>query len=370
MSVERILAAVPYVGTVVPRGARKPRDVCFRTEAALEVRTAAASDLEIAVSTGSEPGNLNRRREYIGYDRALWLPVQDDLGRPMAAAAALGAIAAGWQRLGSHPNPFGRIGRTLRNREFEDAASIEEMSLRRLDAEDRSDVLARAARVAADLLLVDDGRILRRSVGPLWRMAENVAPYIVSPEFSLPTTGGIFFGILRQDDAAEFADAEWGAAVSDDFLEIGDRRFIEDRDALLAARAIANFRTMQGMAQIAKARPSLDPLLSPVLEAAGRLYGRDHVELSRGLLEYPSCPGMPELAPAEIVEAAEGMRAFFENPLDTRNDDVRKAFMLLRKQFESFVGPAVRRWDVHERDRLGVVDEAPEIMPAAPGADA
>jgi hypothetical protein len=370
MSVERILAAVPYVGTVVPRGARKPRDVCFRAEAALEVRTAAASDLEIAVRTGGEPDGMNRRREYIGYDRALWLPVLDDLGRPMTATAALGAIAAGGPRLGAQPNPFGRIGRTLRVADFEAAAPLEEMPLRRLDTEDRVDVLARAARVAADLLLVDDGRILRRSVGPFWKMAENVAPYVVNPEFSLPTTGGILFGVLREDDAAEFADAEWGLAVSNDFLEIGDRRFIEDRDALIAARAIANFRTMQGMAQIAKARPSLDPLLSPVLEAAGRLYGRDHAELSRGLLEYPACPGMPELAPSEIVEAAEGMRAFFENPLETRNDDVRKAFMLLRKQFETSVGPAVRRWDVHERDRLGVADEAPEIMPASPGAAA
>lgn len=370
MSVERILAAVPYVGTVVPRGGRKPRDVCFRTEAALEVRTAAASDLEIAVRTGGEPDRMNRRREYIGYDRALWLPVLDDLGRPMTATAALGAIAAGGPRLGAQPNPFGCIGRTLRAAEFEEAGPLEEMPLRRLDYEDRVDVLARAARVADDLLLVDDGSILRRSVGPFWKMAENVAPYIVNPEFSLQSTGDILFGVLREDDAAEFADAEWGLTVSNDFLEIGDRRFIEDRDALIAARAIANFRTMQGMAQIAKARPSLDPLLAPVLEAAGKLYGRDHGELTRGLLEYPACPGMPDLAPAEIVEAAEGMRAFFENPLETRNDDVRKAFMLLRKQFESFVGPAVRRWDVHERDRLGIADDAPEIMPAGLGVGA
>lgn len=370
MSVERIRVAVPYVGTVVPRGARNARDVCFRTEAALEVRAVAASDLEIAVRTGGEPGGFNRRREYIGYDRALWLPVQDDLGRPMAADVALGALAAGAQRLGNHPNPFARIGRTMRAGEFAEAADIEEMPLRRLEVEDRIDVLARAARVAGDLMIVDDGRILRRSVGPYWKCAENVRPFIATPEFTLPTTSGIFFGVLRGDDAAEFAEAEWGMAPSDDFLEIGDRSFIEDRDALLAARAIANFRTMQGVAQIAKARPSLEEVLVPVVEAAGKLYGRDHAELTRGLLEYPACPGMPELAPEEIVTAAEGMRAFFENALETRNADVRKAFMLLRKQFETFVAPAVRRWDVHERDRLGVADDVPEIMPVVPGAAA
>lgn len=370
MSAERIRAAVPYVGMVVPRGARLPRKVHFRTDAVIAVRTAAASELEVAVRTGGEPGGFNRRREYIGYDRALWLPVETDAGGPIAAADALRAIAEGAPKLGNRTNPFACIGRTLRSWQFEDARTIEEMPLRRLDSEDRADALARAARVGDDLLLIDDGRLLRRSVGPFWKAVEAVSPYVVNPEFSLPTTNGIYFGVLREDDAAEFAEAEWGMPLSNDFLEIGDPSFIEDRDALIAARAIATFRTMQGMAQIAKARPTLEPQIVPSLEAAGELYGREHTELTRGILEYPACPGMRDLDPKEIVAAAEGTRAFFENRLDTRNDDVRKAFMHLRRQFETSVGPAVRRWDVHERDRLGVADEAPEIMAAAPGAGA
>lgn len=67
MTVERIRVPIPYVAHVVPRGARKPRPVCFRTEAVVGVRTAAASQLDVAVVTGGELGG-NRRREYLGYD--------------------------------------------------------------------------------------------------------------------------------------------------------------------------------------------------------------------------------------------------------------------------------------------------------------
>ncbi len=39
MSRERLTIPLVYVGDVVPRGARNPREACFRTETAVEIRT-------------------------------------------------------------------------------------------------------------------------------------------------------------------------------------------------------------------------------------------------------------------------------------------------------------------------------------------
>jgi hypothetical protein len=365
VSVERLRVPIPHVAGVIPRGARNPRSICFRTEAVVDVRTVAASELEIAVVTGGEPGG-NRRREYLGHDGALWLPCVAGSGAPVAGATILGAITEGVSFFAGMQNPFLQVGPDLRIRDFAQARPIEAMALRQIVQDDREDRIARAARVADDFLLVDDGRILRRSVGPFWRCGEGVRPFIASPEWELPTMDATYFAITRDMEVAEFAASEWGMDVSGDFLEIREPGFVPDHDGQVAARAVVNFQVMQWVTQLSGGPSADDEDVLATLRAAGKLYGRDHAVLSKGLRDYATCPGKPPVAAEDLVTAVEGVRAFFGGGFEHRNSAHRDAFEIVRKLFEKSYGPALGRWDVYERDRLNVAEVAPDLPPAAP----
>ncbi|MGU3404837.1 hypothetical protein [Methylobacterium brachiatum] len=362
MSVERIRVPIPHVAHVVPRGARKPRPVCFRTEAVVGVRTAAASQLEVAVVTGGEPGR-NRRREYLGHDGALWLVCADDVGRPVDGRAILDAISAGISFFAMMPNPFLQVGTDLRSADFAEARPIDDMALRRIEADDREERLARAARVADDFLLVDDGRILRRSVGPFWICGEGIRPFVASPEWTLPTGPYTYFGITRDMEVREFATTEWGVDLSNDFVEIREPAYIPDLDGVVAARKVANFQVIHWLTGLSGGG-AVDEGVLGTLRAAGRLYGREHAELAKGLRDYPTCPGAPPAAPEEMVAAVEGIRTFFGGGFEGRNSAHRDAYEIVRKLFEKSCAADLVRWDVYERDRLPVAEVAPDLPPA------
>jgi hypothetical protein len=361
VTVERIRVPIPYVAHVVPRGARKPRQVCFRTEAVVGVRTAAASQLDVAVVTGGERGG-NRRREYLGYEGGLWLACVDGSDRPVDGRVILGAISDGISYFARMPNPFLQVGPDVRLPDFGAACPIDDMALRRIEADDREERLARAARVADDFLLVDDGRILRRSVGPFWMCGAGIRPFIVSPEWELPTGPHAHFGITRDAEVREFGMAEWGVDLSDDFHEIREPAFIPDLDGIVAARTIANFQVIQWLTQLSGGGTA-DGSVSETLKAAGRLYGRDHAELAKGLSSYPTCPGALPATPEEMVAAVEGIRTFFDGGFEHRNSAHRGAYDTIRRLFEKSYAAALIRWDVYERDRLAVAEVAPDLPP-------
>ncbi|MDE4914057.1 hypothetical protein PQI07_25635 [Methylobacterium sp. 092160098-2] len=363
MSIERIRVPIPHVAHVVPRGARNPRPICFRTETVVGIRTAAASDLVIAVVTGGETGG-NRRREYLGYDGALWLPCVAGSGMPVDGATILGAIGEGVTFFAGMQNPFLLVGPDLRIRDLAQARSIDSMALRQIVEDDREDRIARAARVADDFLLVDDGRILRRSVGPFWRCGEGINPFIASPEWELPTMNATYFAITRDLEVAEFAASEWGMNISGDFLELREPGFVPDHDGQVAARAIVSFQVIQWLTQLSGGPSADDEDVLATLRAAGKLYGRDHSVLSKGLRDYQTCPGKPPVAAEDLVTAVEGVRAFFGGGFKHRNSAHRDAFEIVRNLFEKSYGPALGRWDVYERERLDVAEAAPDLPPA------
>lgn len=365
MSVRRLAIPIPYVAEVIPRGARNVRGICFRTEVAVEIRTVSASELGLAVVVGDERSIGGSGRRYVGFEGALWLPVETEVGHPIGHEAALEAIANGSRAIGSMPNPFLRVGRTMQAAAFRDARAIEEMPLRSVAADDRNDRIARAARVASDLLLVEGDRVLRRSVGPFWRTGRNVRPFPVHPGFDLPGLGAVYFGIGRHEEALDFASTEWGVGQAPDKVEIRMPECVPDHDALLAARAVANADAIQAMSRIAAQMPG-ETGLRNTLEAAGSLYGRDFAELARGVRGDPGCPGMPPAAPEQLVAAAEGVRDFFGSSLDVGSANVREFHSLSRDLFEQSAGAHVRRFDVYERERLHVADTVPDLDAALP----
>lgn len=361
MSHRRVSVPLPHVANAIPRGARKPREICFRTEATVEIRFASPSELGLAVVVGDELSIGGNSRRYIGFDGALWLPVEVEVGRPIGHAEAIDAITTGSRKVGRMQNPFLEIGQTSEAAFFHQSHSIEEMALRTVLADDRDDRIARATRVASDLLLIEGDRVLRRSVGPFWRTGSNVRPFPVHPEFDLPGSEAVYFGIARHREALEFAEMEWGVGQAPDRVEIRMPECVPDHDALVAARAVAaNFDAIQAMNEIAKRMPDEAGLLD-TLQAAGSLYGRRFTELARGLRGYRACPGMPPVAPTQVVAATERVRDFFGAPLDAPDPKVREYHARSRELFERSVGMHIGRFDVCERDRLPVVKEAPDL---------
>lgn len=298
----------------------------------------------------------------VGPVGGLWLACVDGSDRPVDSQVILGAIADGISSFAMIPNPFLQVGTDLRSSDFAEARPIDDMALRRIEADDREDRLARAARVADDFLLVDDGRILRRSVGPFWMCGACIRPFIVSPEWELPTRPHAHFGITRAAEVREFGMAEWGVDLSDDFHEIREPAFIPDLDGIVAARAIANFQVIQWLTQLSGGGTA-DGSVSETLKAAGRLYGRDHAELAKGLSSYPACPGATPATPEEMVAAVEGVRTFFDGGFEHRNSAHRGAYETIRRLFEKSYAAALVRWDVYERDRLAVAEVAPDLPP-------
>lgn len=373
MSRARLTVPLVYVGDVVPRGARNPREACFRTETAVEIRTVSTSDLAVAVDIVGRESDPGSRRRYIGFEGSLWLPVEVGFGVPLEQAQAIDAITSGTPSLGNKPNPFLQIGRALRADWFPDARPIEVMTLRQVRETDLDDRLARASRVAADLLLVEGDRILRRSPGPFWRCGHNARPFLVHPEFDLPgrspdlvAGGAAYFGISRFEEMREFAAAEWGTSPAPDRCEILMHECVPDQDALVAARAVANFNAIQWMHMVAGGQSGAAVDIPSTFRAAGALYGRNPDELSRGIRTYPACPGMQPPPPGEIIAAAEGMRDFFAAPIETDKAAVRAVHEANRKLFEQSAAPHLRRFDLYERGRLLVDDVAPDLDPLFP----
>lgn len=374
MNARRFTVPLVYVADVVPRGARNPREACFRTETAVEIRTVSASELDVAIDVSGDHLDPRSWRRYIGFEGSLWLPVELGVGVPMQQDAAIEAVVSGARSLGNKPNPFLQIGRGLRAERFQAARPIEEMPLRRIQETDLDDRLARAARVAADLLLVDGDRLLRRSPGPFWRCGRGVRPFIVHPYFDLGAAAGgdvqiggaVYFGIARFEEVLEFAADEWELDASPDRCEILMPDCVPDQDVLVAARAVANFNAIQWMHMVAGSRPGSVVDVPSTLEAAGALYGRDPGELSRGIRFFPTCPGMQAPTPEGIVAAVDGIRDFFAAPVETEIAAVRAVHEANRKLFEESVGHHLRRFELYERGRARIDEVPPDLEPVLP----
>lgn len=364
----RVLIAVPYRATVTPRGARLPREIVYAAELAADIPVVAAHDIHpaVRVEDARGPHGRHRRLDYHGHGGDLWLPLcatgYADLC--LSPERAMASMAAGAAYLGGQPNPFLSVGcRTVDAAEFAGAIPIEEALLRSIGPDDRDTCLARAVRVADDLLFTEDGMVFRRSPGPYHCMTAN-GPVALACHFDPPGSheAHVLFGPDRLAEAIEFGirrHPDWdrpaqGGASGMEILQDG---FARDHDALNVARAVALQRlgcvfggAIIGLDEAGQAAGRR------AIDAIARLHGIGREDLPTQYYARdvrPAGASVPSME--EIVGSVETIRAFDRDYARQRvvGEDVEHT-------------PATRRWEEFERPRLEV--DAPVLDPfsAAP----
>lgn len=359
MNSERVRIRIPFRANVIPRGGRNLREVVYSDELVADIPVVAAADLPVAVRL-RDGGDHHRVRnvDFFGYDGDLWAPLclsrQEDAA--ITPEAAIAAMRAGSEQLGYVENPFlGLSARPVEAPELAAAGRIEEAALRSVGSDDRSRSLGRAARVAADLVFTDDGRVLRRAPG-VFHFFRNEGPALLPCRSRLPEFA--VFGACRFADAAQYACRHLRYAELPQEapgLEILHPEFVRDHDPLIVARAMVP----QNISVITRVTmPECDPEAgvagSAAIAAVARLYGLDTEELPSRF--YASCvrpSGAAVPSTEEIVDAVTTIRSFF-------NDHVpSKAGSLIVGSIEN--NRVTARWDEIELPRLGFDVAAPDL---------
>ncbi|ACS44074.1 hypothetical protein [Methylorubrum extorquens] len=356
MTSERVRIRVPFRANVTPRGARNARVVVYADEIVADIPVVAASDLPLAVRVreGGDPHRL-QRVDYFGFDDDLWVPflVGPTVVTPEAAVAVL---LAGSENLGGSGNPFLSLSAgTVEAQHVAAAGRIEEAALRSVAGDDRARSLGRAARVAADLIFTDDGRVLRRSPG-VFHLFRNDGPALLPCLRRLPDIA--VFGACRFSDAADYACRHLGYAeppLPAPGLKVTHPEFVRDHDPLILARAIVP----QNTAVIARVtKPECDAagrLAGDLAEAAvARLYGLDPEELPQRFYTSPAQPfGTATPSIDEVVEAVATIRSFFRDHVPRRAGSSIVNYTENRRD--------IYRWDEVELPRLGFETAAPDL---------
>ena len=380
----RISLRVPYAASVVPRGGRNAQDVVCFAQAAADLRVVAPEDLPVVVvATDLATGRPHETR-YAGFDRDLWLPVRDgEDALPVERVLAL--LAGGDPMLGAGMrNPFHDTGiRRHAAASVAAARPLEEMIVRRIETEDRDEVLARAARVAGDFLLCTDGSVWRRSVGPFLHCAPDRPVAVVAARHDLPSARGAnfsldpngkasnpaapgaHFGALRLAEALEHAGTEYGVHADhiEGAVEILDQGFVPDHDAVMAARAAADLETGSWIRlQSLLAPPELAAAARTALAAAAAIHGLPVEAFGQRFGGFRLPQGAPRPGPETLVAAVDAVQGFFADA-STESGSVgrRGSNGQWREHFERLRGDAHRRFDVYERERLPIFEAAPDL---------
>ncbi|MDE4914053.1 hypothetical protein PQI07_25615 [Methylobacterium sp. 092160098-2] len=377
MNTHRLSIRVPYTAMVVPHGARVVRPMVFRTDVPVDLRVVPAGDLPVAVSCRDMVPlyqNDSDRLDYVGNDGRLWLPIFDDeeWDGILRVETALDQLARGHGTLGWNANPFAAVGaKPVRPQKFAAAVPIEDVVLRAHEGDDRNEVAAAVGRLANDLILCEDGRVLRASPGPFWVERNGSCIDLMATGARLPDEHSHPFGVGRLETAAEFLKVEFpkrpwevrGRAV------IEDPGCLPDLDGLLTARSIVRQtwgRSMQGVLDLVP--PEARACGEKAIAAAAVLHAMTpgtFVGEARG----PAREGAPPATPEQIVAAVDEVRSFLEDHVfPDPSPRLKPAVDVWRRLYEQQSEPAIRRWDVYERDRLPVAERAPDLGAPAPGA--
>ena len=375
----RVEISVPYRALVVPRGARVAREVVYRAPLVVDVPVVAPGDLSVAVSCTDIPAryvNDLPRRDYLGHEAVdgLWLPMSDydDPDLMLRVETAMRRLAIGSEELeDGEPNPFAIVGpRPTSRMDFLRARSIDEVFLREHVEDERQTCLASAATLASDLMFCDDGRVFRRSPGPFYGSFEGKTVDLVATRFSLPKGLQHPFGAARLAEAVEcFAMmVPDRRPVTKGTVEIHQPERMPDLDALLTAR-LATPRYWAKMFRAAVEGEAAEHRVAAeaAIAAGARIRGLDpdfHVSGSSDV--DPSAEGIRLPGPRELVDAVELSRAFAENHMFAAASPVSMAVLTsMRELWRQTMEPQLMRWYVFERDRLQVLDAAPDLE--APG---
>lgn len=380
----RISLRVPFAASVVLRGGRNARDVVCFARTAADLRVVAPEDLPVVVvATDLSKGRPDETR-YAGFDGDLWLPVGDGEDA-LPAERVLALLAEGDPMLGAGMrNPFHDTGiRRHAPASVAAAKPLEEMVVRRVETEDREEVLARAARVAGDFLLCTDGSVWRRSVGPFLHCAPDRPVAVVAARHDLPSgrganfsldpiekawnpaLPGAHFGVLRLAEALEHAGTEYGILADGiaGAFEILDEEHIPDHDAVVAARAAADLETGSWIRlQSLLAPPEQAAAGRTALAAAAAIHGLPVDAFGQRFGGFRLPQGAPHPGPETLVAAVDAVRGYFADASTESGSVGRKASNgQWREHFERLRGDAHRRFDVYERERLPSFEAAPDL---------
>lgn len=362
----RTVVAVPYNAMAVPKGGRIARPFVFRTDVPVEIEV--VRDPPTAVVSCDE---LVRETAYLGHAGSLWRPVAtgpEKNAPPIAAEEALRRMGRGfgfWD-VNSSENPFLHIGTDrLHPGAIVTKGAIEEAALRSVVSTDLAWTIAAAQRIAADLLLTEDGRLLRRSVGPLWGQYTADDLHIIPVDFQLPS-GPELFACTRLAEAKEFWTQEHPrkSLRLRGTVQINDPGCIPDHDAHIVARSVLRRECAAWLGDVA---PCASPSVAGLAERAVRGYERVHglgidILSDRNRRNLPTPPSALPPTPEEIVEAVDAMRLFVaEMPGSIGSEEVRDVCDRWRSVYEDLAGRACRRFEQFERPRLPDPEGVPDF---------
>lgn len=362
----RTVVAVPYNAMAVPKGGRIARPFVFRADVPIEIEV--VRDPPTAVVCRDE---FARETAYLGHAGSLWMPVQTGAHRgapPIAAEEALRRMARGlgFDGVNSSENPFLHVGTDrIHPGAFVAKGTIEEAALRSVASTDLAWTTAAAQRIAADLLLTEDGRLLRRSVGPLWGQYTADDLHIIPVDFQLPS-GPELFACTRLAEAREFWTQEHPRKSMRlrGTVEIHDADCIPDHDAHIVARSVLRRECAAWLGDVA---PCASPSVAALAERAMRGYERVHglgidILSDKNRRNLPTPPSALPPTPEEIVEAVDAMRLFVaEMPGYVGGVEARDICDGWRKVYEDLAGRACRRFEQYERPRLPDPEGVPDL---------
>lgn len=364
----RIVVRVPYRAYATPKGARLPRMLLFKQEVPVGIEV--VRDPPVAVRCRSWKGTA---QDLFGHRGALWLPFghdserapQQGLSETMLQAMADGEYTGSFEC--STANPFALIGleRIPKNLMAFDQGAIERAALRSVDWTDADEMAAAAQRVARDLLLTHDGRLLRRTPGPTWQCFENNL-YAVPGSFQHPVPLSQHFGCLRREEAgAWYAQVSGRSRVaSAGEIEVALPGCVEDNDARLAARTIlrSDYAAWVGRVEDV-ASPAVLELASRVDEGYRLVHGLsrgDYAVAGDAHARTPVDAVAP--SPAECLAAVDDLRLFVADMPGTTEDRVMPTVCRdWRNVFDKGSALALHRFDEMERPRIAVAEAAPEL---------
>lgn len=367
----RMVVRVPYRAYATPKGARVPRMLLFKQEVPVEIEVVHAPPVAVRCLAWTGTG-----QDLIGHRSALWLPFGHDAERgpcPGQAEATLKAMADG-EYTGNHgsslANPFALIGLEgiPPNLTVQDQGAIERAALRSVDWTDADEMAAAAQRLARDLLLTADGLLLRRSPGPTWQCFENRL-YAALGSFQHPVPHSQHFGCLRREDASAWCAQVSGrsrvAAVGE--IEVALPGFVEDHDALLAARTVLRADYAAWVGQVtAVASPAVLELAARVDEGYRLVHGlarEAYAIAGDGHVRTPIGAVAP--SPADCLAAVDHLRLFVTDMPGTTEDRIMPTVCRdWRNVFDKESALALHRFDEMERPRIAVAEPDLGLVPS------
>lgn len=383
-SFERTVVRVPYRIDAFKRGAKRSKTIVCVDDLAVGFRVVPGGAFETAAIAAVAGEDGPRVVQYAGFEGSLWLPLQRD-GVAVPAEVVLDRLSVGASALaGGLANPFLATAHLPYGRaDLDHALPIEESLVRQVLDQDRDAVMARATRLAGDIVLATDGTVWRKSPGPFLLARPDGPVAVVDSGFDLPTRRplevpvdrsfgttascglGAYFGAARVAEAVEHAAAEYGRGDEGllGSVEILQPDCMPDHDALIAARAATDsecagwIRTASLIANedlVAGGRRAI-AAAARIHDVPAAVFGQRHVGARTPL-------GGPAPDAEALAEAVDGVRGFFSDVLAAVGTQARQDMnQNWRGYFEERRGGEYRRFDVYERDRLALDDVGPDL---------